>query len=166
MITKRFSLRMMLIATAATAAIMALPIRRAILQKRGREWVASQNGHITFAHKYDYETGNFDHYAELSAPKWMVDTLGVDFFDTVHGVTLDNMLVEDLSPITDLQSLYALAIMIEIDDELDFAPLAELPRLRYLTLDYTNISAERLDKLRKLLPKVQVDSLQHPPPEN
>ncbi len=55
--------------------------------------------------------------------------------------------------------------MIAIDDQLDFTPLAELPKLRHLHLDYTNISAERLAKLRELLPHVRVDATNHPPPQ-
>jgi hypothetical protein len=56
--------------------------------------------------------------------------------------------------------------MIEIDDELDFAPLADLPKLRHLHLDYTHITAERLAKLRASLPHVRVDATNHPPPED
>ena len=47
--------------------------------------------------------------------------LGIDFFDSVDTVVLDNMLVEDLRPIKDLRELRAFfGIMIEIDDQLDF----------------------------------------------
>jgi hypothetical protein len=162
---KRFSLRTLLIATAVLAVLLALPIRRAIVQKRGREWVASQNGHVSFSYKYDASTDQWDHDASLPAPDWLIDTLGIDFFDTVDTVILDNMEVKDLSPITDLQGLRQLAIIIEIDDNLDFTPLAELPNLRHLHLDYTDIDAERLAKLRDLLPNVRVDATNHPPPD-
>ncbi|XZE52542.1 hypothetical protein SH139x_004242 [Planctomycetaceae bacterium SH139] len=162
---KRFSLRALLIATAVMAVLMALPIRRAIVQKRGREWVAAQNGHVSFSYKYDAQSDQWDHNASLPAPEWLIDALGIDFFDTVDTVILDNMEVEDLSPITDLRGLRQLAIIIEIDEKLDFAPLAELPNLRHLHLDYTDIDAERLAKLRQLLPNVRVDATNHPPPE-
>ena len=162
---KRFSLRTLLIAMAILAVFMALPIRRAIVQKRGREWVASQNGHVSFSHKYDASTDQWDHDASLTAPDWLIDTLGIDFFDTVDTVILDNMEVKDLSPISDLQGLRQLAIIIEIDDNLDFTPLTGLPNLRHLHLDYTDIDAERLAKLRNLLPNVRVDATNHPPPD-
>ncbi|QEG42248.1 hypothetical protein [Roseimaritima ulvae] len=162
---KRFSLRTLLIATSVIAVLMALPIRRTIEQKRGREWVASQNGRVSFSHKYDALTRQWDNNASLPAPEWIIDTLGIDFFDTVDTVVLDNMEVKDLSPITDLHSLRQLAIVIEIDDKLDFSPLAELPKLRHLRLDYTDISAERLATLRALLPNVRVDATNHPPPD-
>ena len=162
---KRFSIRTLLIATAVIAVLLALPIRRAIVQKRGREWVASQNGHVSFSHKYNAITDQWDHGATLRAPRWLIDALGIDFFDTVDTVVLDNTEVKDLSPITDLQSLRQLAIVIEIDDSLDFAPLVALPKLSHLHLDYTDISAERLAKLRALLPNVRVDATNHPPPD-
>ncbi|QEF99227.1 hypothetical protein Mal15_32890 [Stieleria maiorica] len=144
---------------------MAFPIRRAIDQKRGREWVASQSGHVSFSCKYNALTNEWDHNASPNAPGWLIDAVGIDFFDTVDTVVLDNMEVTDLSPITDLYSLRQLAIHIEIDDKLNFAPLAELPNLELVYLDYTDISAERLAELRDLLPNVRVDATNHPPPD-
>jgi hypothetical protein len=164
---KRFSLRTLLIATALIALVMALPVRRAIEQKRGRDWVASQNGRVTLSVSsyYNEVTDQWADSDSLLAPQWLVNALGIDFFDTVEAVILDNMEVKDLSPITDLRNLQRLAIIIEIDEQLDFSPLAELPKLRHLYLDYTNISAERLAKLRELLPMVRVDATNHPPPD-
>lgn len=161
---KRFSLRTLLIATAVIAVLMALPVRRAVEQKRGRDWVASQNGHVTLSVSsyYNDVTGQWADIDSLLVPQWLVDALGIDFFDTVDAVVLDNMEVNDLSPIADLRNLRQLAIIIEIDDKLDFTPLAELPKLRQLHLDYTDISAERLAKLRALLPNVRVDATNHP----
>ena len=75
------------------------------------------------------------------------------------------MEVTDLSPITDFHSLRQLAIYIDIDHKLDFAPLTELPKLQLVYLDYTDISAERLAKLRDLVPNVRVDATNHPPPD-
>lgn len=164
---KRFSIRTLLIATAVIAVLMAIPIRRAIEQKRGRDWVASQNGHVhlSVSRSYNDFTDQWTDIDSLRVPQWLIDALGIDFFDTVETVILDNMEVKDLSPITDLRNLETLAIIIEIDDQLDFSPLAELPELRHLHLDYTNISAERLAKLRELLPNVRVDATNHPPPD-
>ncbi|MGV3483788.1 MAG: hypothetical protein ACO1RT_05175 [Planctomycetaceae bacterium] len=161
----RFSLRTLLFATAIVAVILAMPIRRAITQKRGRDWVATQKGHVTFSHQYDPSTDQYDRKATLRAPAWLIDTVGVDFFDSVDTVVLDNTMVHDLSPLTDLRELRYLAIIIEIDEKLDFAPLADLPKLRHLYLEsYTNIDAERLSKLRRLLPYVRVEATNHPPP--
>jgi len=161
----RFSLRTLLILTLLFAVLLALPTRRAITQKRGRDWVAAQGGYVTFAHQYDRVSGEYDQDAELQAPAWLIDLLGIDFFDSVHTVVLDNTMVADLQPIADLRDLRRLAIIIEIDDQLDFAPLADLPRLRDLHLDYTQISAQRLASVRAQLPQVRVDATNHPPPE-
>ncbi|QDT04876.1 hypothetical protein K227x_32730 [Rubripirellula lacrimiformis] len=147
------------------AVLMALPIRRAIEQKRGREWVASQNGHVIFSYKYGALTDQWNHNASLPAPEWLINAVGIDFFDTVDTVVLDNMEVTDLSPITDLHSLRQRAICIDIDHKLDFAPLAELPKQQLVFLDYTDISAEGLAKLRRLLPNVRVDATNPSPPD-
>ncbi len=97
---KRFSLRTLLLATAIIAVLIALPTRRAIEQKRGRDWVASQNGRVTMSVSKNYNqiTGQWADSDSLPAPRWIVDALGIDFFDTVELVTLDNMEVKDLSP--------------------------------------------------------------------
>ncbi len=76
---------------------------------------------------YNQVTRQWANSDSLPAPQWIVDALGIDFFDTVKTVTLDNVEVKDLSPITDLRGLRGLNIIIEIDDQLDFSPLAELP---------------------------------------
>lgn len=162
----RFSLRTLLFATALVAILFAIPVRRAILQKRGRDWVASQKGHVTFSHQYDEKRNAYDHQATLRTPAWIINLVGIDFIDSVDTVVLDNTMLEDLSPITDLRDLRVLGIIIEIDDELDFSPLGDLTKLRHLYLDYTDISAERLAQLRKTLPQVRVDATNHPNPTN
>lgn len=160
------SLRSLFIVTAVVAVILVLPVQRSMMQKRGRAWVATQNGHITFAHKYDAATGKYDRGSKFPAPDWLVGLLGKDFFDSVDTVVLDNTVVVDLTPLTNLRELRSLGIMIEIDDALDFGPLAELRKLERLHLDYTDISAERLADLRELLDWVSVTATNHPAIEN
>ena len=162
---RRFSIRTVLVATALVAVLLLIPIRRASTQKRGREWVASQQGHVTFDFEHDAQTDSFVHNSTTDLPDWLVHWFGVDMFYSVESVTLDNTLLEDLSPIADLQSLRYLAIIIEIDADLDFGTLCKLPHLEHLFLDYTNISAERLAEHRTLLPNVRVDATNHPPPD-
>ena len=152
----RYSLRTLLILTTLVAVISAMPIRQAYEQRKAREWVAGQGGHITFAHKYNATTQTYDHQAELKVPAFLVSLFGIDCFDSVIGVILDNQIVHDLQPLANLSDLQTLFINIEIDDALDFSPLAKLNSLEHLTLGYTNITAERLEKVRKLLPGVTV----------
>ena len=101
----RFSLRTLMLLTAGVAVLCALPVRRAYTQKRGRDWVVSQNGHISFSYKYDPAKKQWMHDATLPYPNWLIDALGIDFFASVDTVVLDNKEVVDLSPITDLQNL-------------------------------------------------------------
>ncbi|MDC0294924.1 hypothetical protein OAK98_05955, partial [Mariniblastus sp.] len=63
---------------------------------------------------------------------------------------------------TNFRELRTLGIMIEIDPELDFRPLAELKNLECLHLAYTDISAERLTEIRELLDWVTVTAANHP----
>ncbi len=150
------TLRFLFIFTGVVTLILAMPVQRSLDQKRGRIWVDSQNGHVTFAHKYDAVSGQVNHNLELPAPGWLVGVLGIDIFDSVDAVVLDNKVVVDLSPLTDFRKLRSLGIFIEIDDQLDFSPLSELKNLECLHLAYTGISAERLSELRELLPWVKV----------
>ena len=131
----RFSIRTLLVVTAAIAVLLASTVHRAKSQKRGRDWVALEGGHVTFSHKYDPATQSFDHTAKLSAPSWLIDLMGIDLFDSVDTVILDNQEVDDLEPIVDLRSLRSLAIFIETDPDLDFAPLVNLPNLEEVHLD-------------------------------
>ncbi|MDG1512394.1 MAG: hypothetical protein P8R31_11900 [Mariniblastus sp.] len=158
----QLSLRFLFVLTAVFALMLAPPIQRSLLQKRGRAWVESQNGHVTFAHKYDAASGVYKHDSQFPAPSWLVGIFGVDFFDSVDAVVLDNMEVVDLSPLTNFRELRSLGIMIEIDDKLDFRPLAELKKLENLHLAYTDISAERLGEIRELLDWVTVTAANHP----
>jgi len=152
----RYSLRALLILTTIVAVISAMPIRQAYEQRKAREWVAGQGGHIIFAHEYNATTQTSDHQAELKVPEFLVSLLGIDFFASVDGVILDNQLLYDLQPLTGLSDLRHLGIFIDIDDDLDFSPLAKLGSLEALTLGYTNISEKRLENIRKLLPDVEV----------
>jgi hypothetical protein len=156
------SLRFLFISTAVVALILALPVQRSMLQKRGRDWVDSQNGRVTFSHKYDVSSGEYDHASAFPAPEWLVGIFGKDLFDSVDAVVLDNQVVVDLSPLTNFRELRTLGIMIEIDPELDFRPLAELKNLECLHLAYTDISAERLIEIRELLDWVTVTAANHP----
>lgn len=156
------SLRFLLIFTAVVAILLAMPIQRSLMQKRGRAWVESQNGRVSFAHKYDESAGEYRHDSEFPAPSWLVDVFGVDLFDSVDTVVLDNKTVVDLSPLTNFRQLRSLGIMIEIDDELDFRPLVKLKNLESLHLAYSDISAERLVEIRELLDWVTVTAANHP----
>lgn len=152
----QFSIRAFLILTAIIAVVCAFPMSRAMKQASARKWVAQQRGHVTFSHKYDRQSRTYNHTAQLAVPSWLVAWFGIDLFDTVDNVILDNQTVDDLRPIVGFSNLRSLGIYIEIDKNLDFSPLAELNRLEILDLKYTDISEERFQRLRQLLPDVSV----------
>ena len=151
----RYSLRFVMVLTLVLAICLALPVKSVLRQKAGRQWVNSQNGHVLFAHQFDPKTNQYDHSAR-PAPEWLVDLVGIDWFTSVLSITLDNQLITDLTPVVELQSLQSIHICIEIDDDLDFSPLARLPHLQELTLMYTNLSESELETLRQQLPGVKV----------
>jgi hypothetical protein len=142
----------MLAITFVFALVFALPIRKAIEQKRGRDWVASQRGHVHFGRKYD-----------TSDPGLLVGLLGIDLFNPVCGVTLDCEELADLTPITQLSSLETLEINIYMASNIDLSPLGDLPRLQELHFTrWSGIDRERLDELREMLPNVKIHSEVHP----
>jgi hypothetical protein len=156
----RFTIRNLLCLTLAIAlslaVICAFPISSAAKQAQAREWVAQQGGHVTFSHNYDPKTKTYDHSAQLSVPPWLVAWFGVDMFDTVDGVILDNQPLDNLRLIVGFENLRTLGIFIEISADLDFTPLTELDSLEELDLQYTGIGGEQLRELRELLPKVRI----------
>lgn len=158
----QLSLRFLFISIAVVAILLAMPIQRSLMQKRGRAWVESQNGRVSFSHKYDNASGGYIHDSEFPAPDWLVGIFGIDFFDSVDTVVLDNKTVVDLSPLTNFRKLRSLGIMIEIDDNLDFRPLVKLKKLESLHFAYADISAERLVEIRELLDWVTVTAAKHP----
>jgi hypothetical protein len=153
----RFSLRTLLVLISLFVVICGMQVHQARKQGAARKWVAEQGGHITFAHKYNSRTQSYDRRTELAIPDWLVTVFGIDLFDSVDAVILDNKTVSDLRPLTDLPKLRSLAIFIDIDDELDFSPLAELGNLEEVVLGYTGITDVRLRELQNLLPQVHIN---------
>jgi len=104
---------------------------RAQRQKRAVAWIASQGGSVHYDFEYarpaepDPSSVEVDGYQwidpvhsdgepivpELPAPKWLCDWIGIDFFADVVAVSFNHPLGESERP-----------------------PLADLPRLRYLTM--------------------------------
>ena len=157
---KHFSIRTLLIATFIVALFLALPIRRAVLQKKGREWVESQRGHISYQHPYDYK--NKTHSVPY-VPNAMISILGIDLFNPIQSVVLDCEELTSIAPLENLTTLEFLAINIYISSDLDFSPLKKLPRLKEIHFtQWAGISREQLKNLKAELPHVDVNSESHP----
>lgn len=142
--------------TLLAALFVAIPVRSALQQSRGREWVASQRGHVSFKYELDHATGE----CQIPyVPQIIVRTFGVDLFNPVTAVALDCEPVETFEPLTDLSTLESLGIIIEISDTIDFAPLKELPHLREIYFaDWSWITPKQLNEVRELLPHVAITS--------
>ena len=153
---RSFTIRSLLIATFLAALFFALPIRTAWNQKTGRQWVATQRGHIWFRHRIDPATGR---YTIPYVPGLLVELLGVDVFNPVTGVTLDCETITTFQPISNLQTLECLDINIEMNEEIDFAPLKSLPRLKELHFsEWSCLTEEQLSELQSMLPRVTIYS--------
>lgn len=156
---RRFSVRLLLVVTAVIAVLAAMTIRRAILQRRGREWIAAQRGHVAFMHDYRRESVWYGAGSNLKVPAFAIDLLGVDMFNPVTAVVFDCDELTELKPLTDLSSLRAIEINIEMADDIDFAPLADLPSLRTIHFtEWSFVTPQQLDALHELLPDVDIVS--------
>jgi hypothetical protein len=85
----RFSIRTLLIVTAIVSVAVALPIRAAVKQRQGRQWVAAQNGHVWFEYRRGRESKGEGSKPELGVPDFLVSVFGIDAFNTVTGVMFD-----------------------------------------------------------------------------
>ncbi|WP_164103403.1 hypothetical protein [Candidatus Laterigemmans baculatus] len=160
---RRFSIRSLLIATAVVAICAAMPVRRAILQRQGREWVAAQRGHVILKHNYGRESEWYDAGSALKVPQFAIDLLGIDAFNPVTELIFDCDQLTELKPLTDLRSLQSIVVNIEMADGIDFTPLADLPHLRKVHFtEWSFVTKEQLDALRELLPDVEIVSDSHP----
>lgn len=152
---RRFSIRSLFVLTLVVAIVLAIPFGQAAKQKIGREWVGSQRGHVFFEGGYDGQSSQHVPYV----PQFVVQLIGVDLFSPVRAVLFDCDELVDLKPIENMPSLYSIEINIEMDDAIDFSPLAKLPNLRVLHFTkWSGVSAEQLVEIRDLLPRVKVTS--------
>ena len=83
----RYSLRTLMLLTAVIAVLLAMPIRQALTQKRGRDWVVSQNGHVSFSYKYNSTTRQWVHEATLPYPRWLIDATTKRWWISRHSST-------------------------------------------------------------------------------
>jgi hypothetical protein len=156
---RRFTIRTLAIVTFLVALSLALPFRKARMQREGREWVVTQRGHISFQYDANRPTGR---YAIPCVPDFLVDWLGVDMFNSVRGVCLDCETIEDFGPLSKLTRLESLGINIEMVDDIDFSPLMALPRLKEIHFtQWSGLTREQFTELSKLMPHVKIYSETH-----
>ena len=143
-----------MVVTLLVAVALVLPIRRAIQQEQGREWVETVRGRVVFKYPYNHKD---DEFGIVGIPEFMIHWFGIDLFNPVVGVVLDCEIVEDLSPLANLSMTESLLINIEMADDLDFSPLVKLPQLKELHFtEHSLVTRRQIEHLRHLLPGVNV----------
>lgn len=152
-------MRSLLILTLLVAILFAIPLGRAVNQKSGREWVANQHGHVFFERETDDGTGQF---SRSRVPKFLIRLLGVDFFNPVRCVVFDCDELLDLQPLKKMPTLHTIVINIEMADDIDLSPMEELRNLKEVHFtEWSFVSREQIDKLRRLMPHVKIVSESH-----
>ena len=73
-------------------------------QRKAVAWVREMGGQVYYDYHYD-EDGSFVDDAEPSGPKWLVQFLGVDYFQEVSTVGLGDTADRNLTPLAKLTSL-------------------------------------------------------------
>ena len=156
----RFSLRTMLIVLAVLCVLAARISHKAIVQRQVVAWVHKTGGSVEYAYERYNENGCliWPCDAELPAPKWLIEVVGVDFFASVVHVHLGTTHVADLSALTRLPNLKTLSME---DHPIPlFSSLAKLTQLEELSIERVDITEEDLDQIERALPncRVRVDS--------
>lgn len=107
-------------------------------QREAVDWVLKNGGAVRY--DYEYQGQKFIPDSQPSVPKWLLDTLGVDYFSAVTWVELSNMSkqVSDVTPLASLAKLKKLRLFnTQVND---VTPLAGLTNLEILVLSDTQVS--------------------------
>ena len=156
---RSYSIRSLLILTLLVAVSIAIPIRRAENQRIGRQWVDSQRGHVFFEHEILDESSP---HSVPHVPQFLIRVLGIDFFNPARCVVFDCDPLVDLKPISKMTTLQTIVINIEMADDIEFAPLEQLPNLEEVHFtEWSSVSSEQLVRLRSRMPNVKFISETH-----
>ena len=137
----RFNLRTFLIVLTILCVWLSWYSIRAKQQREAVIWVLKNGG--TVEYDYEYEGQKFIHDSQPSAPKLLLDLLGVDYFSAVTRVEFNNS-QKQVSDVTPLASLTKLEDLELSDTQVsDLAPLADLTNLKKLRLSITQVSDVR-----------------------
>ena len=125
----RFSLRTLLVCmliVCVTLGTLGWKVQRAKKQRAAVAWVQKLGGEVI----YNYVKGEAK--SVQPGPKWLRELLGVDFFDEVVYVVIQNEQLSDVTPLAGLPSLTRLNLK---DTQVkDVTPLARLMSLTHLNL--------------------------------
>ena len=147
---------------------------RANEQQKAVAWVREMGGYAFSTQRN--ESGFFLNDGDPRDPKWLVQLLGVDYFQEVFVVSLSNTQVVDLAPISKLTRLQGLELnntpvsdltplaslknlwqlLLHGTQVRDVTPLASLKNLEVLNLSDTLVSEEQVKKLQQALPNCKI----------
>ena len=133
----QFSLRTLLLLVLVLGGLLAWKVNMAKKQKASVAWVREIGGSVLYDYEVD-ENGNAYNNPKPPAPPWLIDQLGIDFFDEVVSVNLTNRKLRDLTPLQGLKSVQWLRLA--YTELSDLSPLAGLTDMRNLDLDGTEVS--------------------------
>ena len=144
----QFSIRSLLLLTAAVAAIFAFWVRPALEQ---RAVLQSLRGHYTYV-TYDVprhlSTGQ---PTPRFVPRWLIDRLGIDFFANITGLEVYNANDDVLLRLTALPRLNELLLHgTDFTTDEGLSSVGKLGQLQVLGLSHTKTNDTRLKHLRGL----------------
>ena len=142
---RQFRLRTFFVLVTVLCVWFGWQVHRAKQQREAVKWVRESGGSVRYDYECDEDCSLLPD-AEPPVPKWLYDTLGVDFFDDVAWVSLHSTQVSDLTPLARLKGIRG--IDLGLTPVSDLSPLANLKSIQRLSVYKTQISD--LGPLRRL----------------
>jgi Leucine-rich repeat (LRR) protein len=136
----QISLRGMFVAITLLCVALGWFVWQARQQREAVNWVQSHGGQV--AYEYQLSETNFIVHgvwrdADPFAPTWLVELIGIDYFDSVVEVDLRQKNITEFSPLVKLPYLKMLAVSgCPLND---LSPLEHLNCLEMLYLNNTNV---------------------------
>lgn len=139
----RFSLRTVLIVLTAFCVWLGWFLFQVEQQRDAVKWILDYGGTVS----YDFETDDVGKAegAQPSAPQWLIDRLGVDFFSSVtHVSDVHHLQISDITPLAALKNLKVV--------DLSGTQVSDVtPLLDQTNLDWLNLSDTLLNEVTPLV---------------
>jgi Leucine-rich repeat (LRR) protein len=117
--------------------LLAWHVSKARKQQKAVAWVREMSGTVLYAYEVD-ENGALLNNPQLPGPARLIDLLGIDFFDHVQSIRLQNARIDDFSRLHGMT--YARQLNLAYTDVSDLLPLTGMPNVRDLNLYGTEVT--------------------------